>query len=201
MENVSPVWVWGSFATAPMSPAGTSETLSWSLPLSANSCPIRSSVPWVALWTEVSGRTFPLKTRNIVMCPTNGSETVLNTKAVSGPFASHDRVCSSPPLAITANGARSAGDGNSSTMKSRSRSIPIAFEAEPTKTGARRAFAKPAFAPWAIVASGSVPSSRYCSIRASSDSATASMSFSRAGSAIAWISSGQSDSSARGPDG
>ncbi len=86
-------------------------------------------------------------------------------------------------------------------MKSSNRSIPIALEAEPTKTGASRAFVKPSFAPCVMTASGSVPSSRYCSIRASSDSATASISFSRAGSAIAWISSGHSDSSALGPDG
>ena len=86
-------------------------------------------------------------------------------------------------------------------MKSRSRSIPIAFEAEPTNTGASRALREPVLRALGDVASGSVPSSRYCSISASSDSATASISFSRAGSAIAWISSGQSDSSARGPVG
>ncbi len=86
-------------------------------------------------------------------------------------------------------------------MKSSSRSTPIAFAAEPTITGARRAFAKPSFAPETMCSSGSVPSSRYSSISASSLSATASISFSRAGSAISWISSGHSDSSAFGPDG
>ena len=79
--------------------------------------------------------------------------------------------------------------------------MPIAFSAEPTITGASRAFANPSFAPLTMCSSGSVPSSRYSSIRASSDSATASISFSRAGSAIACRSSGQSDSSALGPSG
>ena len=50
-------------------------------------------------------------------------------------------------------------------MKSSSRSIPIALEAEPTKTGASRAFVNPSLAPWVMTASGSVPSSRYCSIK------------------------------------
>ena len=36
-ENVSPVVVCASFATAAMSPAGTSESVSWSLPRSVNS--------------------------------------------------------------------------------------------------------------------------------------------------------------------
>ena len=62
-----------------------------------------------------------------------------------------------------------------------------------------RARANPSFAPLTMCSSGSVPCSRYSSIRSSSDSATASISFSRAGSAIAWISSGQVDSSAIGP--
>ena len=84
-------------------------------------------------------------------------------------------------------------------MKSSSRSIPIALAAEPQITGARRARAKPPFAPSTMCSSGSEPVSRYSSINASSDSATASISFSRAGSAIACRSSGQSDSSAFGP--
>ena len=84
-------------------------------------------------------------------------------------------------------------------MKSRSRSIPIAFAADPTNTGASRARGEPAFAPLTMCSSGSEPCSRYSSINASSDSATASISFSRAGSAIAWMSSGHSDSSAIGP--
>ncbi len=79
--------------------------------------------------------------------------------------------------------------------------MPIAFVAEPTRTGASRAAANPAFAPLTMCSSGSVPCSRYSSINASSDSATASTSFSRTGSAIAWISSGQADSSAIGPPG
>jgi hypothetical protein len=48
-ENVSPVVVWFSLATAPISPAGTSDRLSWSFPFSVNSCPTRSSVFFVAL--------------------------------------------------------------------------------------------------------------------------------------------------------
>ena len=79
--------------------------------------------------------------------------------------------------------------------------MPIAFAADPTITGASRAFANPSLAPDTMCSSGKVPSSRYSSINASSDSATASISFSRAGSAIWWISSGHSDSSALGPDG
>jgi hypothetical protein len=103
------------------------------------------------------------------------------------------------PFPITVIAPRSSGEGNSSTMKSRSRSIPIVFAADPTNTGARRAAANPAFAPITMCSSGSEPCSRYSSINASSDSATASTSFSRAGSAIAWMSSGHSDSSAIGP--
>ena len=86
-------------------------------------------------------------------------------------------------------------------MNASSRSIPIALAAEPQITGAMRAFAKPAFTPTAISSSESVPSSRYFSISSSSASATASMSFSREGSAIAWSSSGHSPSSAIGPFG
>jgi hypothetical protein len=67
VENVSPVVVCPSLATAPMSPAGTSETVSCSLPRRAKSWPIRSSVPFVALNMTESGRTFPENTRNIVM--------------------------------------------------------------------------------------------------------------------------------------
>ena len=37
VDNVSPVWVCWSFATAPMSPAATSETFSCSLPRNENS--------------------------------------------------------------------------------------------------------------------------------------------------------------------
>ena len=79
--------------------------------------------------------------------------------------------------------------------------MPIAFAADPQITGARRARAKPSFAPDTMCSSGNDPLSRYSSINASSDSATASMSFSRAGSAIACRSSGHSDSSALGPSG
>ena len=133
------------------------------------------------------------------MCPTNGSETVLNTNALTGPSGSHERSVSPPPLPCTITGPRSTGDGNSSTMKSSNRSIPIALAADPTITGASLARAKPSFAPLTMCSSGSVPTSRYSSIRSSSDSATASISFSRAGSAMWWISSGHSDSSAFGP--
>ena len=125
--------------------------------MSVKSWPTRSSVPWVALWTDESGRIAPLNTRNIVMCPTNGSDRVLNTNAVSGPEVSVARSVSAPSLAMTVTGARSSGDGNSSTMKSSSRSMPIAFAAEPTITGARRAFANPSFAPLTMCSSGSVP--------------------------------------------
>ncbi len=69
-ENVSPVEVWASLATAPMSPAGTSLTVSCSLPRSVNSWPIRSSVFFVALNTAESGRTRPLNTRNRLIRPT-----------------------------------------------------------------------------------------------------------------------------------
>ena len=67
MLKVSPVWAWASLATAPMSPDETSGRPSCSLPRSVNSWPMRSSVPCVALCTLESGRTVPLKTRNIVM--------------------------------------------------------------------------------------------------------------------------------------
>ena len=77
--------------------------------------------------------------------------------------------------------------------------MPMAFVADPTITGASRARAKPSLAPDTMCSSGRVPTSRYSSINASSDSATASISFSRAGSAMACRSSGQSDSSALGP--
>ena len=74
-----------------MSPAVTSDTASWSFPTSVKSCPTRSSTPWVTLCSEESGLTAPLKTRNIVMWPTNGSESVLNTKAATAADASVGR--------------------------------------------------------------------------------------------------------------
>ena len=159
---------------------------------------MRSSVFWVALNTDESGRSLPENTRNIVMWPTNGSETVLKTNAASGPAGSLPRSFSSPLFVVATTVPRSTGEGNSSAMNASSRSIPIAFAAEPQITGAIRAFAKPAFTPTAISCSESDPSSRYFSISSSSASATASMSFSREGSATAWSSSGHSPSSAIG---
>ena len=55
----------------------------------------------------------------------------MNTNAHTGPSGSHDRSVSPPPLPCTTTGPRSIGDGNSSTMKSSSRSIPIALAADP----------------------------------------------------------------------
>ena len=117
------------------------------------------------------------------MCPTNGSDRVLKTKAVVGPFASLARSTVDPSFAITSTGPRSSGDGNSSAMKVSSLSIPIGAVAAPAITGASFASANPALTPRTIKSSSSVPDSRYVSIKASSDSATASISFSRAESA------------------
>ena len=201
MENTSPVVVCDSLATAPMSPAGTSATESCSFPLRVNSCPTRSSVPFVALNTAESGRIVPENTRNIVMWPTYGSETVLNTRAVSGCEGSQARCFSSPDFDTTVIGPRSTGEGNSSTMNWRIRSTPMGRAAAATNTGAIRASANPFFTPWTTSSSDSSPCSRYFSMSASSDSATASMSFSRNGSALPEMSSGHGPSSARGPEG
>ena len=45
VDRLSPVTVWTSFATAPISPATSSPTGSWSLPLMRSTWPIRSSSP------------------------------------------------------------------------------------------------------------------------------------------------------------
>ncbi len=75
----------------------------------------------------------------------------------------------------------------------------MAFVADPQRTGANFASVKPAFTPPTISCSESSPSSRYFSSSASSASATASVSFSRKGSALPAMSSGQSPSSLAGP--
>ena len=142
---------------------------------------------------------MPENTRNIVMCPTYGSETVLNTYAVSGWAGSQARSFSSPALSRTATGPRSIGEGNSSAMNWSTRSTPSGRAAAAHRTGAIRASANPRFTPCTTSSSESSPSSRYFSISASSDSATASISFSRNGSALPEMSSGHSPSSALGP--
>ena len=133
------------------------------------------------------------------MCPTNGSDTVLNTYDVSGWPGSHARSFSSPALVTTVTGPRSIGEGNSSAMNWSTRSTPIGRAAAAHRTGAILASANPRFTPWTTSSSESSPSSRYFSISASSDSATASTSFSRNGSALPAMSSGHSPSVAVGP--
>src|SRR5438105_11188901 len=181
--RVSPVFVWASFATAPTSPAGTSETLSWSLPWSVKSWPTRSSVLFWTLWTEESGRNRPENTRNIEILPTYGSDTVLNTCAVSGPEGSFGRSSSSPALVVTVT-VRPAGEGNTSRTNHTTRSAPMGLAAAASSTGDTLPSAKPVFMARRISSSGSSPCSRYFSSRASSASATASVSFSRYGSAF-----------------
>ena len=158
--NVSPVAAWASLATAPMSPAGTSPTVTWSLPFMANTWPTRSSVLRVALCSEESGRTRPEYTRNRLMRPTNGSDTVLNTRAVSGPFGSHARSWVEPSFVVTLTAGRSSGDGNASAMKAVSRSAPIGLDAAATTTGVNRAPVIPALTPWTICSVDSSPDSR-----------------------------------------
>jgi hypothetical protein len=123
----------------------------------------------------------------------------LNTWAVRGSFGSQARCFSSPDFDITVTAPRSTGDGNSSAMNCRTRSTPIGLPAAAHRTGAILASAKPRLTPWRTSSSESSPSSRYFSIRESSDSATASISFSRKGSALPEMSSGHSPSSAVGP--
>ncbi len=53
-----------------MSPAGTSDTLSCSLPRIVNNWLTRSLLPLVAFSTEVSGRMRPENTRNMLIRPT-----------------------------------------------------------------------------------------------------------------------------------
>ncbi len=68
--RVSPVAVAASLATAPMSPATSSEAVSCSLPRTVSRPCSRSSVP-VRLFTRwSSGRTVPDSTRNRLTCPT-----------------------------------------------------------------------------------------------------------------------------------
>ena len=197
--SVSPVAVWASLATAPMSPAGTSATVSCSLPRKVNSWPTRSSAFRVEFSREESGRARPLNTRNRLIRPTYGSETVLNTRAVSGPFGSEGRCSSVPSFFVTVTGGRSAGEGKASATKWARRSTPAGLPAAPTSTGANFASASPALTPLTISSPDSSPASRYFSSRASSASATESASRSRYGSALAARSSGQSPSSPFGP--
>jgi hypothetical protein len=127
------------------------------------------------------------------MCPTYGSDTVLNTSAVRGPLASVER--SEVPLGPwTVTGDRSSGDGNTSATNFVSRSTPTGFAAAVTSTGATFASTNPAWRPFTSSSVGSSPVSRYCSNRASSASAMASVSFSLSGSAAACSSSGHSPS-------
>ena len=91
------------------------------------------------------------------------------------------------------------GEGNSSATNWSTRSTPRGRAAAAHRTGAILASAKPRLTPWTTSSSESSPSSRYFSINASSDSATASISFSRKGSALPEMSSGHSPSVAFGP--
>ena len=113
---------------------------------------------------------------------------------MSGWLGSQARSFSSPPLAMTVTAPRSIGEGNSSAMNCSTRSTPIGLAAAAHSTGAIRASANPSFTPCTTSSSESSPSSRYFSISASSDSATASISFSRNGSALPEMSSGHSPS-------
>src|SRR5438874_12323402 len=100
----------------------------------ANTWPTRSSVLRVALCSEESGRTRPEYTRNRLMRPTNGSDTVLNTKAVSGPFGSHARSWVELFFVFTLTGGRSSGEGNASATNAVRRSAPIGFDPAATTT-------------------------------------------------------------------
>ena len=68
--SVSPLTVWDSFATAAMSPAGTSDSGSCVLPRIVKTWPIRSSLFCVALNTVWSGRNVPEYTRKKESFPT-----------------------------------------------------------------------------------------------------------------------------------
>ena len=116
--RTSPVVVSASFATAAMSPAGTSETGSCSLPRMSVSWCRRSSCMVRPLTNVASAFTVPCSTLNRFTCPTYGSTMVLNTNATGGP---------SPASAV--------GAGPSSTMNVARRSTPTSLVALPHSTG------------------------------------------------------------------
>jgi len=109
----------------------------------------------------------------------------LKTKALNGASGLGSTV---PPSALL-TGPRSAGEGKRPTIPSSSSATPISLSAEPQKTGT----SVPAFTALRNArptsSGSSVPLSRYFSVRASSVSAAASVSFSRSPAASALTSS------------
>ncbi len=122
----------------------------------------------------------PEITRNSVIRPAKGSATVFQTKAASGPeSAAWVRVSSLVLRSVTPN-PRSAGDCTCDTIASISGCSPIFVVADVHSTGKMRPALIPRFRPDSSSSCESVPASKNFSIRASSASATISMSASRA---------------------
>ena len=135
-QSVSPVAVAASFVTAPISPAVISEASSCFLPRRQKSLPIFSFVSLFALYTLESDLIVPEYTRNIEIFPTNGSATVLNTKAESGAFSLGSISISSPVFAsFAATFPLSAGDGKYLVIASKTEETPRFAIAEPPNTG------------------------------------------------------------------
>ena len=141
--STSPVVVSASLATAAMSPAGTSDVDSCSLPRITESWCSRSSCMVRPFTSVASAFTVPCSTLNRFTCPTYGSTMVLNTNATGGP---------SP----AAGGRR----GPSSVMNDASRSTPISLVALPHSTGNTDPDATPSASACASSAVGMVSSAR-----------------------------------------
>ena len=157
----------------------------WSLPCRVKSWPTRSLPPVRAQVACESPASVPETTRSRLMRPLNWSASVLKQNAVTGPSSASAIVTASPEAMSTASrGAASAGEGSASVTRSSARLTPIAGAPAAQTTGKIR----PSFTPARIapISSSVVISSpsRYFSMRASSFSATTSMSASRA--AWAW---------------
>ena len=99
--STSLVCVSFSLATAPRSPALISGTFVCVLPCSSEQMaePL-GRVPASALCTVESALSVPESTRNIVMRPANGSATVFQTNAATGPASAGRRSSTSSPCAV-----------------------------------------------------------------------------------------------------
>ena len=113
---------------------------------------MRSSAPVVALCSRSLGCTTPESTLNIETCPTNGSATVRKTYTSgspsgfgatrsSAPFGADAPVAASVSFApfagppTTMRASRSRADGDSSQIRSSTRSTPVPVRPEQTITG------------------------------------------------------------------
>ncbi len=135
---------------------------------------MRSFSPVVEFTTCASPAQEPDMMRSTESWPAKGSARVLNTNMDRGASGEEGRSPSWPTKA-----GRSRGEGNRRWMESRTCAPPAICRAEPQDTGTRAPASTPARRATSISSGVSSPSSRYFSMRASSDSAMFSMVASR----------------------